>query len=190
MAVTRLTTNGLTGTKYDIASADNYYMEPIATNLVGAGGVASIAFTNIPQGYRNLQLRWIGKDNRGANSDGINMVFNNDTTSSNYYGHRLYGDGSSAVSQNFSGYSTGWINGTSTGSVFGVCVSDILDYSLTTKYKTVRTLGGNDVNGAGEVGMYSMLWMNTAPITSITISPSNGSTLNQYSRFSLYGIKG
>lgn len=163
--------------------------DALATVTVPLGGLASLTFAGIPSGYEHLQLRWIGKDNRGATSDGVNMVFNGDTTSGNYYGHRLYGDGSSAVSQNFSGYSTGWINGTSTGSIFGACVSDILDYASTAKNKTVRTLGGNDINGGGEAGIYSMLWNNTNAITSITLTPSNGSTFNQFSQFALYGVK-
>jgi hypothetical protein len=155
---------------------------------------ASVAFTGIPNTYTHLQLRWIGKDNRGAASDGVNMTFNGDNTSGNYYGHRFYGDGAAANSQNFAGFSTGWINGSSSGSIFGACVVDILDYtsstSTTNKFKTCKVFGGNDINGGGEAGFYSLLWKNSADaITSITLSPSNGSAFNAYSHFALYGIK-
>jgi hypothetical protein len=163
--------------------------DALATAIVPSGGLGTIVFSGIPLGYEYLELRWIGKDNRGAINDGVRMVFNGDTTSGNYYGHRFYGDGSSTVSQNFSGNGTGWINGTSSGSVFGVCVSTILDYSSTSKFKTVKTLGGNDINGGGEVGMYSMLWRDTNAIRNITLSPENGSSFNQYTSFALYGVK-
>lgn len=163
--------------------------DALASAVVPSGGLATITFAGIPIGYRHLELRWIGKDNRSATSDGVNMVFNGDTTSGNYYGHRLYGDGSGAVSQNFGGFSTGWINGSSSGSIFGASICSIVDYASTSKFKTVKILGGNDINGAGEVGMYSMLWRNTNAITSITLSPSNGSAFNQFSQFALYGVK-
>ena len=32
---------------------DNNYMEPIATTLVGSGGVNQITFNDIPQSYNN-----------------------------------------------------------------------------------------------------------------------------------------
>jgi len=74
----------------------------------------------------------------------------------------------------------------STTSGFGG-VTDILDYASTNKNKTVRTLGGFDANGSGYVNLTSNLWSNTAAINTITINAVG--TFNQYSQFSLYGIK-
>ena len=53
----------------------------------------------------------------------------------------------------------------------------------------MRILAGQDVNGAGNLRLYSGLWLNTNAITNIRIIP-NDSTFNQYTQWSLYGIKG
>jgi hypothetical protein len=78
--------------------------------------------------------------------------------------------------------------------IMGVGIVDIQDYESTTKYKTTRTLNGTDINGtiagsSGFVFVSSGLWMSTAAISSITITP-DGNNFNQYSSFALYGIKG
>ena len=185
MAVTRLTTNGLSGTKYDIASADNYYMEPIATQLLGSTQ-STITFSNIPNTYKNLQIRALQMNTTTATT---NLRFNGDT-GSNYSRHYLYGGGASATGAGGSASQTniGVLYNEST-TCASVSVIDILDYTLTSKYKTVRSLNGWDANGSGYVFFYSGCWLNTAPITQITLTPDGG-TFAANTRFSLYGIKG
>jgi hypothetical protein len=192
MAVTRLTTNGLTGTKYDTVSADNYYMEPIATTLLSSTA-ATITFDNIPQGYKHLQIRWIARSNRTVSPDYLKLNFNGDT-GANYSWHYLIGAGSSALASSSVSASFA-INRAVAGaaqaaSVFGTGIADILDYSNVYKYKTARTLGGYDNNGDGEISLQSGLWMNTAAVTTITITPGAGTLISANSRFSLYGIRG
>ena len=192
MAVTRLTTNGLTGTKYDIASADNYYMEPIATQLL-ASAASSITFSNIPNTYKHLQVRFIARSTRSAASSNIYLGFNTDTTTGNYYGHMLEGNGSAASAAAKIGTSTSFMSAISaasnTSGMFSGGVIDILDYANTSKYKTSRGSSGYDANGSGLVYLASGLWMNTAAITSIQITDALGN-IDTNSRFSLYGIKG
>jgi hypothetical protein len=79
-----------------------------------------------------------------------------------------------------------------TASVFASGAIDILDYTSATKNKTIRTLSGIDNNGDGTVQLGSGLCFATpAAITSITFNVQSGSAnFTQYSRFSLYGIKG
>ena len=203
MAVTRLTTNGLTGTKYDIASADNYYMEPIATTLVGAGGVSSVTFSNIPSTYKHLQLRVFAQSNRTSFSvDNLFGTVNGDSSAS-YAQHSLYASASTTPSALFGGNASqtaltiGGINSSVATSVFTSCIVDYLDYANTNKFKTIRSFNGYDVNGTvgtgswgGQCGLYSNLWMNTAPITSLSFTVLSGTAFTQHSRFSLYGIKG
>lgn len=184
MAVTRLTTNGLTGTKYDIASADNYYMEPIATTLVGSGGTSTITFTGIPQNYKHLQIRFLAKFSTIAYG---NIRFNSDTTTSNYRNHALFGTGSGGGGSNTAANSAYFPFDGNTQ--WGPGILDILDYANVSKNKITRELGGWDNNGSGAIYLSSNLWMNTAAITSVSITTSSG-TLAEYSRFSLYGIKG
>ena len=171
---------------------DNNFMEPIATTLVGSGGSSNITFNDIPQSYKHLQLRALTF--RTAEGNSLKVTYNSDT-GNNYARHTIYGNGSSVTA---SGNATtsfvelGWAGGAATtgGSV---CIMDILDYANTNKYKTSRSLFGYDLNNTnGYIVFASGLWQNTNAISSITIIPDNpaNGNLNQYSRFSLYGIKG
>jgi hypothetical protein len=78
--------------------------------------------------------------------------------------------------------------GISAAPIFRASVLDILDYSNTNKYKTLRALDAGDSNGSGNMEILSNLWMNTAAITSITLTLDSGN-FTQYSSFALYGIK-
>ena len=187
MAVTRLTTNGLTGTKYDIASADNYYMEPIATTLLSSGA-SSVTFSNIPNTYKHLQVR---ANVLGTAGYDLLCQFNSDT-GTNYNFHYLAGNG--AITGAGAGTTTAYItlaNNFMQGTTIpGAAVIDILDYANTSKNKTVRALTGSDANGSGWLQLGSGLWRNTAAITSIVMYPASSQTFNTNTRFSLYGIKG
>lgn len=170
---------------------DNNYMEPIATTLVGSGGTNNITFNDIPQTYKHLQIRCIWLH---SVVDVAAIIRFNSDNSANYTQHILRGNGSTVsasantTSDGITGTSVTIQASTNAGSV-GASIIDILDYTNTNKNKTVRTLAGQDVNGAGNIRLYSGLWINTNAISSISIVPNSGS-LNQYSRFSLYGIKG
>jgi hypothetical protein len=159
--------------------------ESIATVTVGGGGAATVDFTSIPSTYTHLQIRGIAYCNSGVS---LRLRINSDS-GSNYSTHYLNGNGSStgaggAASQTsmFAG-SAG-----NTANIFGGNVIDILEYTSTSKYKTIRTLSGIDSNGGGFVQFMSGAWLNTSAITSIAIYGE--SDLNQYSSFALYGIKG
>ena len=176
---------------------DNNYMEPIATTVVGSGGVNQITFNDIPQGYKHLQIRGIMRVSSGtAGTDDLRMQFNSDT-STNYAYHALYGTGSSAganalttASITIAGRANIPRNGIS-ANIFGVTITDILDYANTNKYKTVRNLSGLDDNSTnGVVSLSSGLWQSTTAISSIKLFDESGYDFSQYSRFSLYGIKG
>ena len=164
--------------------------ESISTVTVGSGGSATVTFSSIPSTYTHLQIRGITRNE--SVTDETRIRFNSDT-GSNYAYHRLRGTGSAAsataastvsyIELPFASYS-----GT-TASVYGAVVIDILDYANTNKYKTIRQLGGTDLNGSGTLEFISGLWQNTNAITSISIFPSSGD-INEYSQFALYGIKG
>jgi hypothetical protein len=197
MAVTRLTTNGLTGTKYDIASADNYYMEPIATTLLGTTAT-TVTFSNIPQGYKNLQVRIMARSNRATFPVDDPVMQLNGDTGNNYTNHALYGDGATVTAFASAPRSNIRAIGSlasSAGSGWSAGIVDILDYANTNKYKTVRWLQGYDTNGTvsgygGFVVLTSGAWMNTAAVTSISFEVEGARSYTQHSRFSLYGIKG
>lgn len=108
------------------------------------------------------------------------MRFNGDT-GSNYSWTRLYGTGSSAVSDR--GSNTTDITSAWGGSTNNLYITNIMNYANTTTNKTALTRINDNGYVVGLVGM----WRNTAAITSITISNS-GSNYPAGSTFSLYGI--
>ena len=168
--------------------------QSIATTTVGVGGQATITFSSIPSSYKHLQIRCMARTDRASTGDAVRVQFNNITTTSEYRSHFLYGDGSGAGAGsdgNTAGVTLYQLTGASaTASIFGIMVIDILDYANINKHKTVRSLGGQDRNGAGEVDFSSGVWMNTAAINEIDIVPNSGTNFVQYSSFALYGIKG
>jgi hypothetical protein len=175
---------------------DNNYMEPIATTLVGSGGTSIITFSDIPQTYKHLQLRCLAKATTTVNATSNAFVRFNGDNGSNYTYHYLRGDGSSASSIAGTSQTSNLINDATVGSnasfanMFGVYIIDVLDYANTSKNKTIRILSGADLNNLGSVqmGLGSGLWIDTTAISSIQLTCS--SNFAQYSRFSLYGIKG
>ena len=168
-------------------------MDPIAMVEVGSSGSSSITFSSIPQTYTHLQLRYISRDARTAYNDSpIDLTFNGSSATA-YAKHFLQGDGSSAIAGSETSQTYLRLEGAGNNtlsSAFGAGVTDILDYTSTTKNKTVRQLFGVDKNGNGIVRLVSGLWYATpAAITSITLTPYS-SPFAQYSHFALYGIKG
>ena len=168
--------------------------DSIQTVTVGSGGQATITFSSIPATYTHLQIRFMCRDvSAGTGADDIVLRFNGDTAS-NYTFHYLYGIGGATYGSAGSATQTSIrggvdVQGGVTAGVFGVNVTDILDYANTNKYKTTRNIGGNDRNGAGSAVLYSGLWRSTSAITSITLAVSGAVNWAQYSSFALYGIK-
>ena len=165
--------------------------ESIAT-VSGDGSSTSIAFNSISGTYKHLQIRYIGRfaSGGGTTSTTANLRFNSDS-GSNYANHYLRGTGSAAdagaatsSAQNFALIAQSG----APSNVFTAGIIDLLDYQNSNKYKTVRAIYGYEDNSSGELQFRSGLWMNTAAITSITISSTNPFATN--SKFALYGIKG
>lgn len=169
--------------------------ESIATATVGAGGTQTITFSGIPQTYTHLQIRGISTCGRTDGDDNYILRFN-DAASSNYANHRLFASGSALAvgassSQNrinldFAISST-WI-GTNN---YAPIILDILDYTNTNKYKTVRYYTGFDSNGGNRdrLSAASGLWQDTSAISTITLTADANQTLSQYTTLALYGIK-
>lgn len=159
--------------------------ESISTTTLSTA-TASITFSSIPATYTHLQIRGVMLSLTANHAD---VTLNSDT-GNNYAGHSLEGNGASALAESGASranmysmiYTPGTVNG------IGAGVIDLLDYANTNKYKTVRALRGTDNNGSGSIALISGLWMNTAAVTTITLT-ARGGTFTQYSSFALYGIK-
>jgi hypothetical protein len=159
--------------------------DALATITVPSGGAASVTFAGIPTGYKHLQLRASMVTSSAA---WLATQINGDT-SLNYASHALWGNGSGGSASAFgtgTGVATYGYTALFDAATNGSLVMDILDYSNTTKNKTVRVFWGNDRNGAGEVGMNSFFRpAESGAITSINIA----APFSQHSTFALYGIK-
>lgn len=178
--------------QYIPASAGSY--ELIQSTVLGSNS-SSVSFTNLgtyASTYQHLQLRIVTRNTSNVGTGALLMTLNGDTAQ-NYTFHELRGNGSSVTSSAVVPY--GYIlpswnpHGGTNPSNFGVAVADILDWSSTSKFKTVRSLTGV-LSYANFISMFSGVWRSTAAITSITFTAEAGNQFVAGSRYSLYGIKG
>jgi hypothetical protein len=167
--------------------------QSIATTTVGAGGVSSITFSSIPSTFTHLQLRTSVRNTLNY-SWSVNIQLNGATNYSRR--HRMGQDTNSGTPGVFSDASTtlgetfGTYGSTSTQSLFGGAITDILDYTNTNKNKTIRSISGWNASNGGGVGLFiSSLYETTSAITSLVLTPTSGN-FAQYSSIALYGIKG
>jgi hypothetical protein len=163
------------------------YFESIATVVVSSSGTSNITFSNIPQNYTHLQIRGILRTNAGGN---LVLQFNGDT-GANYSYHSLTGEGSGTPGANYGSSTTELVLSRSGGiasasSTFSSYIIDVLDYSNTSKYKSVKSLSGFDANGSGNIALESGSWRSSNAITSINF---NRPTFQQFSTLALYGIR-
>lgn len=165
--------------------------ESIATAT--PSGTGTVNFTSIPQTYTHLQLRVFNQ--YAANDRAMGLRLNSDS-GSNYSVHGLYGQGSSAGAFGAANYGiTEWLYNYDYGSGYASTsfvggIIDILDYTNTNKYKTLRSLEGVDYNGAGNIFMRSASWRSTSAVTSINLTIQGGGNFATGTSIALYGIKG
>ena len=174
------------------AAYDPSQFELIETITVGAGGAASVTFSNLntySTTYQHLQIRYMMRSSIQTN---ITFIRLNGDTGNNYSWHWMQANGSSVGSDSGTNspyifhYSTAANN--ETANYFSAAVTDILDPFETTKFTTTRTMFARPGDPYKEVGIASGLWRNTNALTSIQIYP-NASNWVQGSRFSIYGLK-
>lgn len=162
----------------------------IATTVVGATPAATVDFdvSDYSNVYRHLKLVMVARSNRSANTDSINLKFNNSTA--NYRYHALRGSDATVVSFNGtpSYIDLSFIPAANEAAAdnFGPKIVDILDVFSTSKHVTTRTLWGQ-TGDEYWTGLFSGGWFDTSLITTITLECNNGSFV-EGSRFSLYGV--
>ena len=177
-----------------VAASTNSY-ESIAS-ATGTGSSGTITFSSIPSTYSHLQIRCLARTDTGFANDYIQFRFNSDT-GSNYTYHGIEGDGASAAG--FGGtaqtiaLTTNITGSAATANAMGTSIIDILDYASTSKYKTVRNLGGQDqnsVSNTGQIRLISNLWLSTSAINRIDLTSFRSANWTTSTTFALYGIKG
>lgn len=166
---------------------DFHHLETISLG----DNAASVSFINIDKyagEYKHLQIRYAARMTYNDAERSLTIRFNSDSTSS-YYNHGLYGQSTTigcfgfAATEAFLGSCSA---GYATASAYGSGITDILDPFSYTKNKTIRSLAG--AASTPQISLRSAVWLNTNPITSITLLDTTSSLVSG-SRFSLYGIR-
>jgi hypothetical protein len=163
----------------------------LSTVTVGAGGVASISFTNIPQTYTDLVLV---TSLRGATTGAASSIFFNiNSMGGTSYGVTgLQGSGGSITTASTTYAVAGQINGgATTANTFTNTSFYFPNYTNNTINKTFITDSALENNSAtvNALDWQTSVVGTTAPITSITISDgSSGLNLVQHSTATLYGV--
>jgi len=165
--------------------------ELIETLTAGSGGTSAFLFSNIPSTYQNLQIRVQAKSTSTTNPDLLVQI--NGSGSSIYSRHGYRGNGSTSTayanaSLTYGICATNYAIQSSTVSKYGVAILEILDYAETTKNTMLRNFYGCEGGSFGETGISSVMWANTAAVTSIRLYPETNS-FAEYSNASLYGLK-
>jgi len=163
----------------------------IQTVTVGSGGAANITFSSIPQTYTDLKVVLSLRTNSTVDTEDP-ITFKINTVTTNQSGRILYGTGTVAGS---STTSSGELRNdsptsTSTTSVFGNTELYIPNYtSANYKSFSMDAVNENNTTNAYFQLLHAGLWSNTAAITSLGFSPTEGTLYVQYSTAILYGIK-
>jgi hypothetical protein len=171
-------------------------MTKLATYTVDASGIASVTFSNIPQGYTDLVIKASYRSNRSAGDYGnVGVRFNSDTTSP-YFSRYLYSystgvySTTDAVGVNTYTRVAGASQATQTANYFTNNEIVISNYSGNTQ-KTVWSEFVSDSNTTmNYMGLIAGRWDNPSPVTSITVLFDDSPyVFVQYSSFTLYGVK-
>ena len=145
----------------------------------------NLTFSSIPGTYKSLQIRGLGINNSGYS---MACFLNGDGTAANYSDQTLAGNGTTAVANSSNAYFyNSFFQFSTTTSYPNVQIIDILDYTSTSKYKTIRTFAGTSANttNTNNLEVSSVLWASTAAITSIVIG---GATFQTGTTWALYGV--
>ena len=157
-------------------------------NTTLATASASVTFSSIPGGYKDLVLI---AEYKGTTSSILNLYWqaNSDTTEANYTKVHMTGTGSSAISSAFDGLQLSSIaSPNDTGSALVVCTW--LDYSATDKHKSWLLRANTPISTGGAPGVSAIAgrWASTAALTSIILSNQFSRVFAAGSTFRLLGV--
>jgi len=159
-------------------------MVAIQTVTVGAGGAASIDFTNIPQTYTDLHLL-VSLREESSTSAVAFIKFNNATA--NRSERYIQGNGSSATSGTTSVLQFIVCQPSDTASTFGNASIYIPNYT-SSNFKSVSSDSVSENNATSAFSrLVAGLWADTSAINQITITTDTGDVA-QYSTATLYGV--
>ena len=175
--------------------------ESISTVYLSSANAATEDFTNIPNTFMHLELRYSAASDRTNNFlDDINVRFGNgsiDTGANyNYRTGGVEGNGGGLFATSVTG-STVMQSGLCVGGSQsanhqnGIGIFYIENYNNTNIYKTLHGSMGFTTNSGSltnRYGLFTGSWQSTNAITHIRLELANSNWL-RYSHFALYGIR-
>jgi hypothetical protein len=162
-------------------------MTKLQTVTVGAGGSATVSFTNIPQGYTDLKFIFSAQGTRASDFDGIYLSFNGSTD--NFTGKYSQAITPSTPTSGILGRYVGAFPAANLTNKFGSAELYVSGYSSNKlKMYSADTVTGGYVTNQALLEFINGVWSNPAPITSISFAFLLGN-FAQYSTVTLYGIK-
>jgi hypothetical protein len=157
------------------------------------GSAASVTFSNIPQNFTDLVIKYSAKTTRtnDPNGDDLKIYFNGDT-GSNYSNKTILGTGSSVsaeniVSTNLGIYGIVAADGTSN---FGNGEIHIPNYAGSRAKSISMDCVSERNNTNAYLRVVAGYWTGTAAITSVSFFPGTGPNFAAGTTFYLYGVGG
>jgi hypothetical protein len=159
---------------------------------------SSVMFSNIPQNFSHLEIRMSAKHLASGEYDvAIFHAFNGDMSVGNYSVSRIGASGNAAnAGSNGTGsytiYSSSQAGGQIDRGLYAPTVTNIYDYSSSSKYKILKTTSGFSTNfqqPTDVIWMAQGTWYNTSPINSITLYSQSVEPWAPGTKIALYGIK-
>lgn len=163
-------------------------MQPIYTQTA-SGSATTIAFNNIPQTFTDLKVVISARTTASANRDATYIGFNG--SFANYSRTNILGLDTNAVVSNRQTNAANIQIGdvpaaTATANTFSNLEVYIPNYTSSIfKAFSSDSTSENNSTTSWVVGLFGLLWSNTAPITSLIIYSG---TFTTNSTFTLYGI--
>ena len=158
-----------------------------------ASPVASVTFSNIPQGYTDLILKASARTDRASTYSTLVLRPNSNTTAANYSYKLLEGNGASVSSASNAGtynyVQVGTIDAANaTASTFGTSEVYIPNYAGSAN-KSFSCESANETNATtAYTDLVANLWAQTTAISSLYLYDANGGNFVANSTFTLYGV--
>ena len=163
-------------------------MQLIAKQTVGAGGAASVTFSNIPQTYTDLKVVISVRTTNTLYGETIRIKPNGLSTNGSAIILRGYGSGTSSYTYSSVLATNNSLGNGATANTFASIEVYCPNYT-SSNYKSFSADSvseNNDTNGRDE--LTSSLWSSTAAITSLVFDNDASYGFTEYSTFYLYGI--
>ncbi len=165
---------------------------PIASQTL-TSAAASVTFSSIPQGFRDLVVIVNARSDRTADNFEALLFRLNSDTGNNYSQVGMSpdtstGTSSAAATQN-AGEGGRLTTSNSGRTAFSTNIVQFLDYAATDKHKPVLCRGSAPGENIG-VDAKTTRWANTNAITTILLFAAQSGNFVTGSTFSLYGIEG